>query len=126
MDAAQKWLKKMWITANESKSVHVTFTTWRESCLPLDINNVHLPEQDVQYLGLYLDRRLAWRMHIFTKRKQLEMNFTPFGYLDKSQNSPQATNSHRQSNTQTNLGLWNITAGYGFHFKHKSSRTVTM
>jgi hypothetical protein len=27
MDAAQKWLKKMWITANESKSVHVTFTT---------------------------------------------------------------------------------------------------
>jgi hypothetical protein len=39
--------------ANESKSIHVTFTTQSETCLPVHINNVQLPqEEDVKYLGL--------------------------------------------------------------------------
>jgi hypothetical protein len=29
-------------------------------------------------------------------------------------------NSHIQSNTQSNLDLWNTTVGYGFHFKQNS------
>jgi hypothetical protein len=47
--------------ANESKSIHVTFTTRRETCPPVYISNVQLPqEEDVRYLGLHLDRRLTW------------------------------------------------------------------
>jgi hypothetical protein len=42
--------------AKESKSVHVTFTTRRETRPPDHINSVHLPQQeDVKYHGLHLD-----------------------------------------------------------------------
>jgi hypothetical protein len=44
--------------ANKSKSIHVTFTTLREICLPVHINNVQEEEEeDVKYLGLHLDGR---------------------------------------------------------------------
>jgi hypothetical protein len=56
--------------AIESKSIHVTFTTRRETCPPVHINSVQLPqEEDVKYLGLHLDRRPTWHKHIFGKRE---------------------------------------------------------
>jgi hypothetical protein len=71
------WFKKWRMTANESKSTHVTFTTRRETCLPVHINNVQFPQEEyVKYLGLHLDRRLTWHKHIFAKRKQLGISLT--------------------------------------------------
>jgi hypothetical protein len=73
-------------TSVQTKSTHVTFTTRRETCSPVHINDVQLPQSDdVKYLGLHLDRRLTWHKHIFTKRKQL-------GCSDESPNSPPPTN----------------------------------
>jgi hypothetical protein len=106
-DAVQKWLKEWRIKANESKLAHVTFTTRRETCLPVHINNVHLPQQDVKCIGLHLNRRLTWPKNIFTKWEQLGIN---------AHQSALATwmevkilhirqNSHIQSSTQTNLDL---------------------
>jgi hypothetical protein len=68
----QKWLKKWKIRVNESKSVQVTFTMKRGTCPSVTLNDTQLPQVDeAKYLGIHLDRRLTWRKHIFTKRKQL-------------------------------------------------------
>jgi hypothetical protein len=67
---------------NETKSTHVTFTTRRATCPPVKISDVQLPHSDeVKYLGLHLNRRLAWRKHIFTKRKQLGLTLTKMHWL---------------------------------------------
>jgi hypothetical protein len=68
--------------ANEFKSIHVTFTARRETCPPVHINTVQLPqEEDVKYLGLHLDRGLIWHKHIFAKRKQLGFTLTEMYWL---------------------------------------------
>jgi hypothetical protein len=73
----QNWFKKWRMKANESKLIHITFTTRRETCPPpVHINNVQLPQEDVKYLGLHLDRRLTWYKHISAKWKQLGITFT--------------------------------------------------
>jgi hypothetical protein len=82
LEAIQKWLKKWKIKANEPKSVHFTFTTRREICPRVHINNVNLPQQEAaKYLGLHLNRRLSWLKHIFTKRKELGMTLTKMHWL---------------------------------------------
>jgi hypothetical protein len=44
------------------------------SCPHFTLNNVHLPQaDDVKYLVIHLERRPAWRKHITTKRKQLDL-----------------------------------------------------
>jgi hypothetical protein len=79
--AIQNRFKKM-MKANRAKSIHITFTTQREMCPPVHINNVQLPqEEDVKYLGLHLDRRFIWHKHIFAKRKQLGIALTKMYWL---------------------------------------------
>jgi hypothetical protein len=63
----------MWrIKANETKSIHVTFTMKKEICPPVIFNDHQLPQEDeAKYHGLHLDRRLTWQKHIWLKRLQL-------------------------------------------------------
>ncbi len=68
--------------ANETKSVHVTFTLRKERCPSEQRNNVTIPKSDiVKYLGFHFDRRLTWRKHFFTKRKQLGLKFRDINWL---------------------------------------------
>jgi hypothetical protein len=82
--------------AKGCKLIHVTFTTRKETCPPVHINNVQLlqkEELNYVYLGLHLDRRLTWHKHIFVKWKQLGITLTKsIGYSDASKNSLQTTN----------------------------------
>jgi len=72
----EQWLKRWRIRANETKSTHVTFNLRREDCPAVYLNGKHiLQDATVKYLGIYFDRRLTWKTHIFTKRKQLGLLF---------------------------------------------------
>lgn len=78
----QQWLQKWRIRVNSSKSNHVTFTMKRGTCPPVVFNNQPVPQTDfVKYLGMHLDRRLTWKKHIQTKRKQLGLKLTQMYWL---------------------------------------------
>lgn len=78
----QIWLKKWRIRANENKSVHVTFTNRRGTCPQVSLNNTPLPQAEtVKYLGMHLDKRLTWRNHIWSKRKQLNFKMSKLYWL---------------------------------------------
>jgi hypothetical protein len=80
--AIQKWLKTWRMKANGTKSTHITFTTRRETCRPVHINNIQLPQaEEIKYLGLHLDCRLTWCNHIFAKCKRLSITLTKTYWL---------------------------------------------
>lgn len=82
LDNISTWLKDWRIKANETKSVHVTFALRHGTCPSVELNNIKIPQsEDVRYLGIYLDRRLTWRKHIFTKRKALGLQLRKLFWL---------------------------------------------
>lgn len=82
LNELEKWLKTWRIHVNESKSVHMTFTTRTTSCPPVAMNNQLLPQDDkVRYLGIHLDRKLNWKHHITTKRIQLKLKYNKMFWL---------------------------------------------
>jgi hypothetical protein len=82
LNKIQLWLKTWRMKANEAKSVQVTFTLNKMTCLPVTLNNEHLPQADeVRYLGIHLDRRHTWRKHVTTKRKQLDLKLRNLYWL---------------------------------------------
>lgn len=75
-------MAKWRIRSNETKSTHVTFTTRSETCPPVKLNGLIIPQNvEIKYLGLYLDRRLTWKKHIFAKRKQLGLQLRKIYWL---------------------------------------------
>ena len=70
----EQWLLKWRIRVNENKSTHVTFTLRRGNCPHIKINNKFIPQKnEVNYLGVHLDKRLTWKKHIETKRMQAKL-----------------------------------------------------
>lgn len=79
IDNISFWLNDWRIKVNELKSVQVTFTLKRDSCPPITLNNLAIPQSnDVKYLGMHLDKRLTWKKHIQTKRKALDIKLNKF------------------------------------------------
>jgi len=68
---------------NETKSVQVTFTLKKNTFPPLQPNNKQLTRpEEVKYLVIHLDRKLTWRKHISTKRKQLDLKLRKLCWID--------------------------------------------
>lgn len=82
LDDLSAWLKNWRVKVNENKSTHVTFTTRHDTCPPVSLNNVALPQsQEVKYLGMHLDRRLTWRSHLWNKRQSLNLKYRKLSWL---------------------------------------------
>lgn len=78
----QSWLRIWRIKVNEQKSTHVTFTTKRDNCPPITLNNQQIPQDTkAKYLGIHLDRRMTWRRHIEAKKKQLNLKLKTMYWL---------------------------------------------
>ena len=76
------WLSKWKIKINENKSAHITFTLNKRTCPMIMMNNIIIPQkQKVKYLGLHLDRRLTWKYHIATKRKQIKLKLSKMYWM---------------------------------------------
>ena len=68
------WMRKWKLKINESKSSHITFSLRRGKCPPVNINQTDVPQvESVKYLGIHFDRRLTWKAHVSSKRKQLDL-----------------------------------------------------
>ena len=62
--------------------MQVIFTTGKNICPPLTLNNVPIPvTTEVKYLGLHLDQCLTWHTHIQAKHRQLDTNFRQMHWL---------------------------------------------
>lgn len=78
----EQWCQELRIKINENKSVQVKFTTRWETCPPVYLKNSELPQtEDVKYLGIHLDRRLTWKKHIQTERKQVGLKLQKMYWL---------------------------------------------
>ena len=72
----EKCLTRWRIKANENKSTHITCTLKREDCPAVTLNGNQIPQgETARSSGIYLDRRLTWRTHIFAKRKRPGLKF---------------------------------------------------
>lgn len=74
LNAIQKWINMWNIKVNPEKSTQVTFTLRKGDCPSLTLNGAMIPKSNcVKYLGLRLDRRLTWKDHIKSKRKEVDV-----------------------------------------------------
>jgi hypothetical protein len=75
--------------ANEYKSTRFTFTLKRDNCPTVTLNGNQIPQgETARYLGIYLDKRLVWRTHIFAKRKQLGLKFQQIYFILERKSEP--------------------------------------
>jgi hypothetical protein len=90
---------------NETKSSHIKFSLRRGHCPPVYIKQTVVPQPEtVKYLGLHVDKRLTWKKHLVTKRKQLDLKTREIYWLIGKQAS------HLQNSAKTSVAygieLW--------------------
>jgi hypothetical protein len=103
------WTRKWKLKINESKSSHITFALRRGQCPPLNINQTVIPQAEmVKYLGIHFNRRLTWKDHVLTKRKELDHKTREIKLLI-CRHSPLSLENilhHLQNSTQTSMNIW--------------------
>jgi hypothetical protein len=76
------WTRKWKLKINEFKSSHITFTMRRGQCPPVSINQTDVPQvETVKYLGIHFERRLTWKFHVTSKRKELDLKTREINWL---------------------------------------------
>jgi hypothetical protein len=93
--AIQSWLRDWGIKANETKSVHVTFTTIRDTCPPVHINDVQIPQETMSNTLDFISIAALPGTHAFFPNVNSLDSRSPrcTGYSGASPNSLSTTNS---------------------------------
>jgi len=95
LDAIAQWTKKWKIRLNPEKSVHVVFTLRTTDASPVILENKIIPRQDsAKYLGMHLDSRLNWKVHVKLKKQQMRERMRSLYWLI-GKNSPLSLSSKR-------------------------------
>lgn len=73
LDKISSWTRRWKILLNEKKSVQVTFALRRRSPhFQTYLNNIPVPQaESAKYLGMHLDARLNWKVHVKMKVLQV-------------------------------------------------------
>jgi len=73
VDKVSKWANRWKIQMNATKSVRVDFALRPHPVAPIVINNEEIPTQPhARYLGVHLDSRLTWKVHIAKKKEEIK------------------------------------------------------
>jgi hypothetical protein len=81
-DSIINWTKQWLIILNADKSKHVNFTNQRCRYLPVTMNGKIIPSyQMAKYLGMTLDAKLRWKVHVKTKREEFGIKYRQMYWL---------------------------------------------
>lgn len=74
MNSFAKWAKRRKLALSELKSVHVDFALRPHHYKPVFVNGLQILCNDsTKYLGMDLDERLNYKVHMTKKRKELNL-----------------------------------------------------
>ena len=81
-DNIATWTRKWRIKLNEEKSTYINFTNKKIDQRPIFINGVRItPANTAKYLGMTLDTKLRWKVHIKKKQEELQLKFRKMYWL---------------------------------------------
>jgi hypothetical protein len=76
------WTRRWRIKLNKAKSVHVNFTNKKTQYIPVTINDNKIPHSNTaKYLGMMLDAKLRWKVHVKKKREELGLIYRKIYWL---------------------------------------------
>ena len=71
LNLIQKWPQDWRIKVKETKSTKVIYNLRRSDGPHVYLNNIEIPRANVaKYLGLHLDSKMTWKVHIAKKRRR--------------------------------------------------------
>jgi uncharacterized membrane protein YkvA (DUF1232 family) len=81
-DTITNWTEQLLIKPNEDKSKHVNFTYERCQYLPINMNGKTITHsQTAKYLGMTLDAKLRWKVHVKKKREEVGLKYRKIYWL---------------------------------------------
>jgi hypothetical protein len=81
-DEIINWTRQRLIKLNEDKSIHVNFNNKRCHHIPIIMNGKTIPHsQTAKYLGMTLDAKVRWKVHVKKKREVLGLKYKHMYWL---------------------------------------------
>jgi hypothetical protein len=81
-DNINNWTRQWLIKLYEGKSTHLDFTNRRRHHISIIMNGKTIPHsQTAKYLGMMLDTKLCWKVHVKKKREEFGLKYKQMYWL---------------------------------------------